>query len=333
MKILMTGPDNNPATSLGGIVTVINMILNNARSEVIFFNRDPGERGKLVNWLRKILGFRSLLNRYEFSLVHINLSFDKKSVYRDLLLVYLATNKRIPVIVHLHGGLLTFNKNKSIAVRHILKFADKIIVLNETEKTSLCSLYGIPTDRISILRNCIDFHEIPQFAAIKPVYNRIIYFGRIHKDKGLKEIVEAMDLLKQKNLPFHLEVYGSGPDEDWFIEALRTKLGSSFEYKGVVWGKAKWHSLHNSDIFLLPSYGEGMPMALLEAMALGKAVIVSDDEAFKKVVVHDESGLLTVKRSSSDLAEKIAAVLTDPLKQEAMGTRAQAAIKREYYSE
>ncbi len=333
MKILMTGPNNDPAQSLGGIVTVINMILNNVPHKTVFFDRDLGTKNKAVTYLQKVKKFRQTLKNDHFDLIHFHFAFDKKSVTREFIYLYLAKRKKIPFIVHLHGGVLAYQKSDSFMVKWIVANASLLIVLNEAEKESIQELYNVSPDRIIILRNCIDLHEIPSFPDNHPTYNRIIYFGRLHLPKGLKEIVEALKAIKEQQLPFKLEVYGSGPDEKWFLNALADNLGNSYEYKGVVWGAQKWHSLNNSDIFLLPSHGEGMPMALLEAMALGKSVVVSDVEAFKKVVVHNENGFLAQQRSSEDLARSLAAVLSNPAKQAEVGRNARATIEKEYSSD
>jgi glycosyltransferase involved in cell wall biosynthesis len=328
----MTGPNIDPAQSLGGIVTVINMILNNATYETHFFDRDLGSKNKTTTYLQKIKRFNSTLNKNHYDLLHFHFSFDKKSVVREFIYLYLAKRKKIPFIVHFHGGVLAYEKSSSFMVKWILSAASKLIVLNEAEKESIQDLYQVPADKVLILRNCIDFNEIPAFAESKPTYDRIIYFGRLHIPKGLKEITEALEKIKSQQIKFKFEVYGSGPDEEWFLSTLTKSLGDSFEYKGVVWGAQKWHSLNDSDIFLLPSHGEGMPMALLEAMALGKSVIVSDVDAFKKVVKDQENGFLTLQRSSEDLARSLAEVLSNPAKQVEIGRNARATIEKDYSS-
>ncbi|MBO9561998.1 MAG: glycosyltransferase family 4 protein [Niastella sp.] len=333
MKILMTGPNNDPAQSLGGIVTVINMILNNAPHTTDFFDRDLGTKNKTSTYLRKIKEFRRTLKNNTYDLIHFHFSFDNKSVIRDFMFLYLAKKKNIPLIVHFHGGVLAYQKSNSPLVKWILKAASQLIVLNEDEKESIQRLYNVSPEKVLILRNCIDLNEIPALESQAPTYNRIIYFGRLHMPKGLKEIVEALKTIKARQVPFKLDVYGSGPDQEWFLKALADNLGNSFEYKGVVWGAQKWHSLNDSDIFLLPSHGEGMPMALLEAMALGKSVVVSDVDAFKKVVVDNENGFLAQQRSSEDLARSLSTVLTNPAKQAEVGRKARATIEKEYSSD
>jgi glycosyltransferase involved in cell wall biosynthesis len=110
--------------------------------------------------------------------------------------------------------------------------------------------------------------------------------------------------------------------------------GIDFQYKGLVWGEKKWHALQDADIFLLPSrYGEGLPMALLEAMALGKVVIVTDDASISKVVQHGFNGLMVPKKDGAALATEIARILANPAEQKALGYQARQTIEREYSSD
>lgn len=323
----MTGPDNDPSRSLGGIVTVVNIILKNAMDDIQYFNRDLGTNGKMITLIKKLLLFRKVLKK-PFNLIHFHFSLDKKSIIRESLFVLLARLQGIPIIAHFHGGNLLFDKKASSVVRRIIKASDKIIVLSEIEQTSLVNLYGTSPDKIIVLKNCVDFGEIPSLQQHSHDMKKLIFFGRIHKSKGIEDILQAF---KQVKAPYSFDVYGTGPDADWFLNSMKEVSGEAFQYKGLVWGDKKWQALSESDIFLLPSrYGEGLPMALLEAMALGKVVITSDDASITKVVQDGYNGLLVKKKSPQDLAEKITRILSNPAERERLGHNAKKTIENEY---
>ncbi|WP_315814293.1 glycosyltransferase [Paraflavitalea speifideaquila] len=184
-----------------------------------------------------------MIKTKEYSLVHFHISLDKKSVLRELLYIYAAKKRKQPYIMHLHGGGYIFNKKYYRLCRWILNGADKIVVLNQAERDSIAELYKVDISKIQVLRNCIDLNEIKNLDQRPGFRNRIIYFGRIDRNKGLKEIVEALSQLKIRQVPFHFEVYGAGPDEEWFFADLRQAIGESFEFKGRVWGKSKMGSI------------------------------------------------------------------------------------------
>ncbi len=330
----MTGPENDPSISLGGIVTVVNMILNNSRQEIQYFNRDMGDKNKAVTLFKKLSGFRKQLNQTRFDLIHFHFSFDRKSLVREALYLYIARQKKQRIIVHLHGGVLLFQKKQSRLTDWILKTADNIIVLSELEKESLTTLYNVPATKVLVLRNCIDLKEIPRFADEQTSQNKLIFFGRLHESKGIEDIVDACGQLKEQSPDFHFDAYGSGPQQQWFVSSMESVLADRFNYGGLVWGEKKWQALQSSDIFLLPSrYGEGLPMALLEAMALGKVVIASDDASISKVVQNGVNGILVPKKAPASLAQKIASLLADKQKQKELGQQAKLTIEREYSSD
>lgn len=335
VRVLMTGPENDPSISLGGIVTVVNMILRNSQQEIQYFNRDMGEKNKARTLLRKWRNFRTLLRKQSFDLVHFHFSFDRKSLIREALYLYSAKRRKQPVIVHLHGGVLLFQKKESKLIQWILGAADKILVLSDLEKDSLVSLYQVPAEKILVLRNCIDLREIPVLNDTgNDEKNTLIFFGRLHESKGIEDIVAACRQLKDQAVDFRFDAYGNGPQQQWFVDSMTETLADRFAYKGLVWGEQKWHSLQRADIFLLPSrYGEGLPMALLEAMALGKVVIASDDASISKVVQHDVNGLLVEKKAPAALASRIKSILANKDKQKAMGQQARQTIEQEYSSD
>lgn len=330
----MTGPENDPSISLGGIVTVVNMILHNSPEEMVYFNRDMGDKNKAITFVKKLFSLRSLLRKSSFDLFHFHFSFDPKSLKREALYIRLAKRKKKPVIVHLHGGVLLFEKRESKLTDWILSVADAIMVLSDLEKQSLIDLYNVPAHKIIVLRNCIDLKEIPAFNMDRLPQDKLIFFGRLHESKGIGEIVEASKLLQSQSVHFSLNAFGSGPDLTWFTAAMENIPGIDFQYKGLVWGEKKWHALQDADIFLLPSrYGEGLPMALLEAMALGKVVIVTDDASISKVVQHGHNGLMVPKKDAAALATAIARILANPAEQKALGYQARQTIEREYSSD
>src|SRR5690606_33068096 len=103
----------------------------------------------------------------------------------------------------------------------------------------------------------------------------VLFFGRINESKGLGDIVEACKTLKQQGFRFRFNCYGTGPDKNSFNAAMADAIGDSYYYGGIAAGSDKWSAFGGSDIFLLPSNYEGLPMAMLEAMAAGCIPVVS----------------------------------------------------------
>lgn len=107
---------------------------------------------------------------------------------------------------------------------------------------------------------------------------RLLFLGRIHPKKGLDLLLPAWAALKRQHEEWELVI--AGPDEQSHGQSMRALavslgLGDTIVFAGTVTGKAKLALLHSADLFILPSYSEGMPMSLLEAMACGIPVLAT----------------------------------------------------------
>jgi glycosyltransferase involved in cell wall biosynthesis len=196
---------------------------------------------------------------------------------------------------------------ESIAAKMLAK-ADKILVLSEFEKENLVRRWE--NLKIEILPNAVSTDEFSE-ARKKSSGKTIIYFGRIHESKGLHEIIEACKILKKKNINFNFRCFGAGPKKDFFTGELQKILGEKFFYGGIAAGEAKRHELSEADIFLLPSrYGEGLPMAMLEAMAAGCVPVAADVASVRTVIKDGENGFLVEPYNAAQTAEKLEILLT-----------------------
>src|SRR5262249_21933640 len=134
--------------------------------------------------------------------------------------------------------------------------------------------------------------------------------GRLDAQKGHSVLIEAMSLLKGRTRA-RLAIIGDGPRRQ-ALEALVRKL----ELEKHVWvpgGRddvVSWLSAF--ELFVLPSLWEGLPNALLEAMAFGLSVIASEVDGVPEAVTHGETGLLVPPNDPGALAAALEAALADP---------------------
>ena len=138
----------------------------------------------------------------------------------------------------------------------------------------------------------------------------LLYLGRIEKNKGINEIVSAFSrLYKERRFCFFL--CGDGPGRVAIEGALSSIMGNDFEYKGIVSGKKKDAIVLQSDVFVLPSYFEGLPMALLETMGCGVVPVVTSVGSIPEVIEHKKNGILIEKKNADDLYLKLKELLSD----------------------
>ena len=158
------------------------------------------------------------------------------------------------------------------------------------------------------------------------------FVGELREKKGLATLLSAYAQINKKQ-PASLLIVGEvreGEDKKWFDEFLQ----SNPNLKIIVTGYISHNDLPSyyslMDVFVHPSLRDGMPNAVLEAMACGKTVIATPVGGVKDVIVDGVNGLLVNVNDAEGLAEKVAEALSQPEKRETVGRSAREAIVRQF---
>lgn len=339
MKILITAPSLNTSCNVSGVSTVANTIIEHNKQHRYYhylLGRPDNEINKL-SWLlqliKQLFFFPFAVKREKIELVHQNLPFDPKGLTREYIINCWCRIMRVPVLLHIHGGIFLMNGTNNPIFRKmaksLFKHCKQVVVLSELEKDAINNLYQFPSTIVLVNSvNTALYKSAPKkLSEEKPT---LLFLGRIHESKGVEDIIEALRLLKTQT-DFRFILCGAGPLKDHFVAACEQLLSADFEYRGVVSGNAKINIIKESNIFLLPSrYGEGLPMALLETMAAGVVPFVTDDASMKYVVQHQVNGIRVEKRNSRDLYEKLKYILLNKALYESMSGNASKTILEKY---
>lgn len=320
MNILITAPSLDPLQNVSGVSTVVNNIIHfNKQHHYFHYKLGSRDRPKsklswLVQVIKQLLFFPFAINRNKIELVHQNLPFDPKGLPREYIINFWCRMMRIPVLLHVHGGIFLMNGTNNPFFRKLAKslfrHSKEVVVLSELEKDAISNFYQFHS--VKILYNSINTASYKsgskQLPDVKPT---LLFLGRIHESKGVEDIIEAFRLLKEQ-LNFRFLLCGAGPLKEPFVSVCEQLLGDDFEYLGIVSGQTKFDIINKSHFFLLPSlYGEGLPMALLETMAAGLVPVVTDDASMKFVVQHQINGIRVNKKDPQDLFEKLKIIMSD----------------------
>jgi glycosyltransferase involved in cell wall biosynthesis len=140
----------------------------------------------------------------------------------------------------------------------------------------------------------------------------ILFLGWIEDFKGVHELLEAVRILKKKKIPFHLTLAGNGSAMSAatkFVEEY--KLKKNITFAGWVDEKKKSLLLKNSQIFVLPSWSEGFPNAMIEAMSAGLACVVTNVGTISDFVVHNRDALIIKKKNIKQLVRALQKLISD----------------------
>lgn len=332
MRVVITAPSLDTAENVSGIASIVLVIIRNDRkNEYVHFQvgrPDAEHRGSvwLLNLARMYLKWAKVVLLPPRGVIHFNVALNRLSLIRDTPMILAARAARCRIVVHVHGGRL-FAQLPGTAwlrwvVQRVLTSTRPTIVLSAREAALFQKVS--PRAAIMVLPNCVDLDDAQEFTrewAI-PGPLTILFMGRIEPAKGLDVICGALEILRERSCRVRFVLAGTGPDEERYKSWCRDLLGPDFTFAGVVSGGAKVALLRSSDVFLLPSLFEGLPMALLESMAYGLVPITTDVGSMGDVIADGQNGILLGERPAEEIATAIQRLSSEPALRERLGVNA-----------
>ena len=213
-----------------------------------------------------------------------------------------------------------------------LKSADKIICYTQMEKDKLMHMLKLDSEKIIAIPNGVDtnlFHEDNNNNNYNNQNITILWVGRFVRGKGVEYIIQAAKILVKKvpDLNFLLVGDGSLKGE---IESIieKSDLKENVKIKENIPNANMPEVYQKTDIFVLPSLNEGVPKTLLEAMACGKPVVISEFPHLQELIKN--SGLSFPKGDVHALADKIMRLIRDPELAKELGINGRKKILKDH---
>lgn len=180
---------------------------------------------------------------------------------------------------------------------------------------------GVDCRRLKLVRVRPNASAIPKLVCV----------GRLSPEKWHLGLLEVIFLLRKKGIDCSLRLVGDGPSRS-AIEALADKLGlrDRVLFSGFLEEEATLIAIAESDILILPSFMEGLPVVLIEALALGKPVVASRVAGIPELIEHGETGFLFTPSNITELEDAIAQILDGAAMWEEMGCKGQARVENEF---
>lgn len=211
-------------------------------------------------------------------------------------------------------------------------FLEKKGIIRKAGKIILKQFYQIRLLGISVqqqmrnydITNTIVFDngtDVPDYSLnipkkIKKDTTQISFIGALHKNKGIYLLCETAKILSEKNIAFNMNIVGEWENEDDKQAILQYikhhKLDSKIIFHGLKHGDDKWNILANTDVYLFPSYNEGQPISIIEALAFGIPVITSNVGAIPDTVKNNENGFIIEEQNAQLYADKIIYLIENP---------------------
>jgi glycosyltransferase involved in cell wall biosynthesis len=292
--------------------------------------RMPGLNGWV--WLRFFFHLCWIIYRQRVDLVHVN-SYVPGNYTR-----LAAALMQVPIIIDHWHGFTRFNRKRRLICRFLGLFTDLSLTVSQGVKDYLIEEIGLDPVKVRVVPNGVDLARIDA-ARPGPEVRRelglpddlpvIGLVGRLdHWGKGHKELFTAMAQLKERRPGRALIVGGGRRMEE--VRALAASLGLADRVHFLGSRPDVPDLLHAMDIFVLPSYREGVSLALLEAMAAGLPVIATAVGGTPEAVTDGVTGLLIPPRDADALAGALTRLLSDPALAKKLGGNASKAVAEKF---
>jgi N-acetyl-alpha-D-glucosaminyl L-malate synthase BshA len=290
-----------------------------------------------------------LVRRYDIDVIHAH-----HTIPTGFVGVIIAKIMRRPIVITAHLMDITTHGADVGPLENIKDFESNFIfrrliifTLNSSNKIIAVSadlankieLMGIDNKKISILRNAVDVNKF------KPLKNTelrnnfniseedilILFIGHLEAFKGIYELIDAFCKVKGKINNLKLMIIGEGHEEQKVKEKVsELELDNFIIFTGKISPEVIQNFYQMADIFVLPSYTEGLPLVVIEAMACGLPVIVSNVGGIPEIVRDGENGFIIQPKERGKLAIKLEILANDPNLREKYGKKSIQIIDDEF---
>ena len=261
-----------------------------------------------MRWGRKVVKLilrKNKEKKYDLIHAHANFpGFPAKILSRKL---------KVPLVYTIHGcGLQSIKEMYGKGIKSlILYWSEKFLqtrIKYDTEITVDSSFlqYNNGNKKIAVIPNGVNIHKFDAVEIKKSRTFKVIFVGRIHPQKGLVYLLEALSRVKKEPNTFEVHLIGTGELEAELQERSKILgLDKIVKFRGKIYGDDLIKEYKSAHLFVLPSLYEGQPLTLLEAWAAKLPVIVTDVGGNKDFVIEGENGYIIPAKDVNKLADTL----------------------------
>jgi glycosyltransferase involved in cell wall biosynthesis len=342
MRVLMIGPGKD---IIGGITTLVEVLVPalEQRVNLTYFpivNNRPVKESGVLSVQNIILAFSQYtrflikLFRSRPQIIHIHTS-QGFGWLKDTFYILVGKLYGSKVVLHVHAADFNslYNARSKLFQRYTrwaMGLSEAIISISDEWKQRLGGI--VPAEKIIPFRNCINIDSFSHHPADRDADSvQALFIGSVGSRKGAFDLLEALGRLKSRDcvLPTCIAGYEASEGD---LERARSRLHAlhltdSCELPGTVLGEKKAELFRRASLFVLPSYNEGLPMAILEGMSAGMAVVSTPVGGIPEIVRDGYNGFLVQPGNIDALAEKLEILARDPVLCQLMGRRSREIVE------
>jgi len=310
-------------TYVGGVATVINGYLEHQdifnkcgyESDIFdyvlpaWFSKLPSKIEQVLYGIFQERAIDKYLNNNDVDVINIHTSREWL-FFKDVNLakhINRKFKKNVVLTVHVGAVGTVFNRIKlfkSSLLNIMNTNIAKIVFLSQEMREDFIAL-GIDKQRTEVLYNPHNMIPVKNKDKLERMANlHLLFVGALHREKGILELLEALCHLD--NIDFHMDICGLNTDDSirGDLERYKESLGGRVTFHGYVQGSKKTALFERADVLLLPSYHEGMPLVVLEALA-SRCAVVSTRVGTTPEILTEDNALWVEVKSSKDIEEAV----------------------------
>ena len=295
----------------------------------------PGWLVRALNAFKRVMRvlFLMLTRKVDALFVFTMLEFSSFSEKGLMLILARLLGKRTVLSIRSQVRELKSDKYVFWYRRLVLRCCSSFVCQSEHAASALINRFGCPKEKIEIVANWVDANRYSPSSKNNSL-TKFMFMGWLEKFKGVQHLVEAADQLNQAGHKFKVDIYGGGRELQPLTELCsQLDLNQVVEFHGWVSGPAKLAALETANVSILPSYSEGMPNSVLEAMACGLAVISTPVGGVPALIQSQEQGILVEVGDAKGLAEAMLSLIQDPERIERMGIANREFVEKNHHIE
>ena len=308
----------------GGKQTYLKAIDPHFKNEISYFYYGSPEPVKesFITFIRRFFGdyirFYKTLQHEKYDLIHINTSLNPKSFFRDSIFSLISKNAGCKTLIYWHGWKWNFERK---TVRRILPFfrftfgkADAMICLAGDFVKSLKSYrYQKPVflETTVVEDHIFNARSLNSDASGNKKTAQILFLSRVEDSKGIYETVDGFRMLLHNYPGATLCIAGTGTALQPLKNYVDKEKIPGIIFSGWIEGEEKIKSLVRANVFILASYSEGMPICILEAMAVGLPVVTTFVGGLKDFFEDGTMGYTVQLKDAEDIRDKLEKILGD----------------------
>jgi glycosyltransferase involved in cell wall biosynthesis len=253
-------------------------------------------------------------------------------------MAWYARLRGVPVIMFPRGGAIVDDCRDSAFTRAWVSWsfrgARKIVCQSESWQKFAIDMLGFVPTNVKVIRNWTATRDLLDVGAKRVVRRdsavRLLFLGWLDREKGIFELIEACRKLVNTRR-FTLDIAGEGnASAEARALVVRHDLSSVVRFRGWLRGQDLRQALSEADVLVLPSWAEGLPNAMIEAMAARLAVVVACVGAIPELITDRRSGMLIEPRNADSLARALGEVIIDGELRESLAREAYQIAMRDF---